>query len=84
MNRVLAHLLRKCVVVFMDDILIYSKTLPDHIQHLTMVLDSLLEHQLYAKLSKCSFAKSQLEYLGHIISSKGVATDPHKIHIIQH
>ena len=76
MNDVLAPFLRKFVMVFLDDILIYSPSLSAHIDHLRQVLDKLREHNLYMKLSKCSFAKWQLHYLGHIISGEGVATDP--------
>jgi hypothetical protein len=78
MNEVLNPFLRKFVLVFLDDILVYSPTLEQHVDHLRQVLDKLMEHQLFMKLSKCSFAKQQLEYLGRIISSKGVATDPSK------
>jgi hypothetical protein len=78
MNEVLNPFLRKFVLVFLDDILVYSPALEQHVDHLRQVLDKLREHQVFMKLSKCSFAKQQLEYLGHIISSKGVATDPSK------
>ena len=70
-------------MVFLDDILIYSPTLSAHLEHLTQVLDKLREHQLYMKLSKCSFAQLQLDYLGHIISGAGVATDPSKMAAMQ-
>lgn len=83
MNEVLAPFLRKFVMVFLDDILIYSPTLSAHLEHLTQVLDKLREHQLYMKLSKCSFAQLQLDYLGHIISGAGVATDPSKMAAMQ-
>jgi hypothetical protein len=76
MNDVLSPFLRKFVLVFLDDILIYSPTLEDHTTHLKLVLAKLREHQLYMKRSKCSFAQQQLDYLGHIISDKGVQTDP--------
>lgn len=76
MNHILAPLLRKCVVVFIDDILIYSKTQEEHLQHIQMVLDILKEHQFKVRLSKCTFAQQQLKYLGHILSGEGVATDP--------
>ena len=66
-------------MVFLDDILIYSPSLDTHVDHLRQNLDKLREHQLYMKLSKCSFAQLQLEYLGHIISVAGVATNPTKI-----
>lgn len=79
MNSIFAPLLRKCILVFVDDILIYSKTLEEHLQHLQQVFGLLQEHQLYLKKSKCLFAQPRLEYLGHIISGQGVATDPAKI-----
>lgn len=78
MNTIFKHLLRKCVLVFVDDILIYSKTLEDHLEYLQQVFSILHQHQLYLKHSKCSFAQPSLEYLGHIISGQGVATDPKK------
>ena len=67
----------------MDDILIYSTSLDSHVQHIVAVLQILQDHQLFAKASKCSFAQSSLEYLGHIISDQGVATDPAKVISIQ-
>jgi hypothetical protein len=63
-------------MVFLDDILVYSPTLETHLQHLRLVLLKLRQHKLFMKSSKCSFAQNQLEYLGHIISDKGVAADP--------
>jgi hypothetical protein len=78
MNEVLAPFLRKFVMVFLDDILVYSHTLEEHLKHLALVLQKLRDHKLYMKATKCSFAQSQLEYLGHIISVDGVATDPAK------
>lgn len=83
MNTIFSSLLRKCVLVFMDDILIYSKSLDEHKQHLTAVLDILREHKLLIKPSKCSFVTQQLEYLGHIIGAEGVCTDPSKIEVVQ-
>ena len=65
-------------MVFLDDILIYSPSLESHLDHIRQVLDKLRAHKLYMKLSKCSFAQLQLEYLGHIISGAGVSTDPAK------
>jgi hypothetical protein len=79
MNDIFVPFLRKFVLVFMDDILVYSDSLESHVEHLTAVLQVLQDNQPFAKASKCSFAQSSLEYLGHIISDKGVATDPAKI-----
>jgi hypothetical protein len=79
MNLVFSPFLRRFVLVFFDDILIYSKNVSDHRKHLQLVLQIMRAHQLKAKLSKCSFAKPSVEYLGHIISGAGVATDPSKI-----
>ena len=79
MNQVLSPFLRQFVMVFLDDILIYSSTLEDHVIHFQQVLENLRVNKLYLKHSKCSFAQHSLEYLGHIISDKGVATDASKI-----
>ena len=68
MNGVFRDYLDKFVVVFLDEILVYSKSEEEHEQHLRMVLQVLREHQLYVKLSKCSFYQRQIHYLGHIIS----------------
>lgn len=65
MNHILSPFLRKFVLVFLDDILIYSPTLDSHIEHIRLVLAKLREHQLFMKSSKCTFAKQQLDYLGH-------------------
>jgi hypothetical protein len=79
MNLVFAPLLRKGVLVFMDDILIYSRTLPEHLELLQKVFDILKANRFYIKLSKCSFAQSEVEYLGHNISGKGVSTEASKV-----
>jgi hypothetical protein len=82
MNGVFRDYLDKFVIVFLDDILVYSKTEEEHEQHLRMVLQVLREHQLYAKLSKCSFYQRQIHYLGHIISKEGIIVDPEKVDAI--
>lgn len=75
MNTILATLLRKGVLLFIDDILVYSPDLHSHENTLKQVFAILDQHQLKIKRSKCSFAQQQLMYLGHIISRDGVATD---------
>ena len=79
MNHILQPFLRRFVLVFLDDILIYSPTMEDHIHHIDLVFEQLRKNQFYVKDSKCSFAQSSLEYLGHIISDKGFSTDQSKI-----
>ncbi|XP_056683826.1 uncharacterized protein [Spinacia oleracea] len=76
MNRVFRPYLDQFVVVFIDDILIYSKTPEDHEQHLRVILETLREKRFYAKLSKCEFWKKEVAFLGHIISKEGVSVDP--------
>ncbi|KAJ4764940.1 polyprotein [Rhynchospora pubera] len=82
MNTLFKPYLRQFILVFFDDILVYSKSPEEHVSHLTTTLQVLSDNQLYAKMSKCVFGVSQVEYLGHIISDKGVATDPHKIDVM--
>jgi hypothetical protein len=79
MNTTLAPLLRKGVLVFLDDILIYSRSLEEHLVHFRQVLELLHRDQWQVKLSMCLFAQRQLKYLGHVISEDGVATDPDKV-----
>jgi hypothetical protein len=82
MNTTLAPLLRKCVLVFFDDILIYSRNYAEHLDHIRLVLQLLQKDQWQVKRTKCTFAQRQLRYLGHIISAAGVATDPDKIQAV--
>ena len=79
MNKVFQPCLRKFVLIFFDDILVYSKDPDQHVKHLEVVLKVLRENRLYAKLSKCSFAQQRIEYLGHMISSEGVSMEEGKI-----
>ena len=67
------------MLVFFDDILVYNKDLKEHCDHLQSVLSILANHQLHVNGKKCLFAKPQLEYLGHLVSTKGVAADLNKI-----
>jgi len=83
MNFVLKPFLRRCVLVFFDDILIYNATWTEHLQHLRAVLDILREHQLHLKRSKCSFTAASVHYLGHVISPDGVAMDASKVAAVQ-
>ncbi|WVZ49150.1 hypothetical protein U9M48_000527 [Paspalum notatum var. saurae] len=79
MNKVFMEYLDKFVVVFIDDILIYSKTEEEHEEHLRLVLRKPRDHKLYAKLSKCEFWLDQVPFLGHIVSKGGIMVDPSKI-----
>ncbi|WVZ97730.1 hypothetical protein U9M48_043244 [Paspalum notatum var. saurae] len=79
MNKVFMEYLDKFVVVFIDDILIYSKTEEEHEEHLRLVLQKLREHKLYAKLSKCEFWIDQVPFSGHIVSKGGIMVDPSKV-----
>ncbi|XP_058753209.1 uncharacterized protein LOC131626411 [Vicia villosa] len=79
MNRIFCEYLDQFVVVFIDDILIYSKSEPEHSDHLRTVLQVLKERKLYAKLSKCEFWLKEVSFLGHVISGSGIAVDPSKV-----
>ena len=78
-NHIMSPFLDKFVAVYLDDILIYSKNMDDHIKHVRQVLATLEENHLSAKVSKCEFHKSEVDFLGHVISGDGVRTDPKKI-----
>ena len=79
MNSVFMPELDKFVVVFIDDILIFSKNEEEHAEHLRIVLQRLREHKLYAKFSKCEFWLKKVQFLGHVISEDGISVDPSKI-----
>jgi hypothetical protein len=79
MNSVFMPELAKFVVVFIDDILVYSKSTEEHKEHLRVVLQRLRDHQLYAKFSKCEFWINEMPFLGHVISSEGIIVDPSKV-----
>ena len=79
MNSIFRPYLRKFVLVFFDDILVYSQSMDAHVSHLRTVLEVLMSNQLYAKQSKCVFGCTEVEYLGHVISRKGVRADSKKI-----
>ncbi|XP_021769525.1 uncharacterized protein LOC110733773 [Chenopodium quinoa] len=82
MHRIFRSYLDKFLVVFIDDILIYSKDKEEHKKHLRKVLSYLREHQLYAKLSKCEFWLEKVAFLGDVISKEGVSVDPSKIRAV--
>jgi hypothetical protein len=79
MNKVFMKYLDKFVVVFIDDILIFSKTEEEHEKHLRMVLEKLRSNQLYAKFSECEFWLTEVAFLGHVISAGGISVDPSKV-----
>jgi len=83
MNRVFQPYLDQFVAVFIDDILIYSKSQEEYEHHLRIALQTLKEKQLYAKLSKCEFWLERVGFLGHIISNEGIIVDPIKIEAIK-
>jgi hypothetical protein len=82
MNKVFMEYLDRFVVVFIDDILVYSKNDSDHEEHLRVVLQKLQDNQLYAKFSKCEFWIDEVPFLGHIISKGGISVDPAKVTMI--
>ena len=84
MNRVFRPYVDQFVVVFIDDILVYSKDAKEHEQHLRIVMEALREKKLYAKLNKCDFWLKEVSFLGHIVSTKGIRVDPIKIEVDVH
>ncbi|WVZ85221.1 hypothetical protein U9M48_032169 [Paspalum notatum var. saurae] len=82
MNMIFMKELDQCVVVFIDDILIFSKTREEHEQHLRIVLDKLRENQLYGKFSKCDFWLEKVAFLGHVLTAEGVSVDPKKVEAV--
>jgi len=83
MNRVFAHYLDQFVVVFIDDILIYFKTKEEHAEHLRIILQTLRQEKLYAKLSKMTFLARPFSFLGHIISGDGISVDSAKVEAVR-
>ncbi|XP_070676284.1 uncharacterized protein [Malus domestica] len=82
-NKVFQQYLDRFVIVFIDDILVYSKSEVDHVQHLTLVLEKLREHRLYAKFSKFQFWLNEVAFLGHVILAQGILVDPQKITAVE-
>jgi hypothetical protein len=81
-NDIFRDLLDDCLIIYLDDLLVYSKTQEEHDSHVLLVLKRLREHGLYAKLEKCSFGCNQVEFLGYIISSEGISMDPAKVRTV--
>nr|GFB71026.1 putative reverse transcriptase domain-containing protein [Tanacetum cinerariifolium] len=83
MNRVCKSYLDKFVIVFIDDIIIYSKDEKDHEEHLKAILELLKKEESYAKFSKCEFWIPKVQFLGHVIDSQGIHVDPAKIESVK-
>ena len=82
MNRVFKDYLDKFVIVFIDDILVYSRSRDEHEEHLTPTLQKLKEEKLYAKLKKCEFWLEKVAFLEHIVSKEGISVDPAKVEVV--
>ena len=78
MNHILRSVIRKFALVYLDDVIIYSTSIEQHIKHIDIVLGLLQEAGLKIKLSKCTFLQTSVNYLGHVISDKGITPDPKK------
>ncbi|KAD6795677.1 hypothetical protein E3N88_06573 [Mikania micrantha] len=83
MNRVCRPYLDKFVIVFIDDILIYSRSQHEHAQHLKLILELLAREKLYAKFSKCEFWLREVQFLGHVVNQNGIQVDPSKIKAVE-
>ena len=82
MNRVFEEYLDKFVIVFIDDILVYSRTMKEHELHLKLVLEKLKKKKLYAKFSKCEFWVKKVTFLGHVVSEEGISIDLSKVEVV--
>ena len=82
MNSLFRDYLGKFILVFMDDILIYSKNVEEYKQHLKQIFDIFRENKLYTKLSKCIFITSRIEFLGHVISNERISVVPRKVKVV--
>jgi hypothetical protein len=82
MNRVLAPYLGKLCVVYVDDVLIYSKAADAHLEHIRLVLREMQRHQLHIKLSKCYFGRSSVNFMGHVVEVGHIRMDPDKVEAV--
>jgi len=82
MNKIFHPYLGSFVVVFIDDILVYSKTREEHEEHLRVVLQTLKDNRMYGKFSKCEFRLEEVRFLGHVISRGGITVDPSKVEAV--
>jgi hypothetical protein len=82
MNSIFMEGLDKFVVVFIDDILVFSKSKKEHEEHLRIVLRRMCDHQLYVEFSKCEFWLTEVQFLGHVVSSEGISVDPSKVRAV--
>jgi hypothetical protein len=82
MNKVFMDELDKFIIIFIDDILVYSRSAKEHGHHLRIVLGKLRDHHLYAKFSKCEFWLQKVSFLGHILTAEGVVVDPEKVTVV--
>lgn len=83
MDHIFHHFLRRFVIIFFDDILIYNPTVEDHLNHLRINFQTIREQQLFLRKSSCCFATSKVEYLGNFITKEGVSTNPSKIKAVE-
>ena len=82
MNRVFREFLDRFVIVFIDDILVYSRSEEQHAEHLRLVLETLRQHQLFAKFSKCQFWLSSIAFLGHVVCGSRISVDAQKVQAV--
>ena len=83
MHTIFQELLDDFVIIFLDDILVYSRDVETHVTHVQQTLEILRQNRLYAKVSKCAFFQSSIEYVGHIVSAEGLSVDPAKVQAMQ-
>ncbi len=83
MDAVLKNEIGRCCFVYLDDVVVFSKTFEEHMDHLGTILDRLLEHRLMVKLGKCKFAKKELLFLGHIVSGEGLRVNPELVRVVR-